>query len=169
MSYTFTVCEEDKMAGTSWICGLYDMFDSWNQLLENEAKALGQLKTRFGEPMRTSNDMENLFEYCITATDPEGNELILTAYHGPSGPAIGGAENDLVYKIAARQLANYVQSAELTDYKISGIYHDAPIPLKVTLGVKKGEPYAKFGIAIGALLKEIKSYLIMLRYSLKGV
>ncbi len=162
MEYRFKVCGEENMAGTSQICELYEGFDGCEGFMKNEAMALGQLKTRFGEPLHTSKDMECLFDYCILATDEEGNEIILTAYHGPTGPAIGGDSRNPSSKDAARALAKYVQSAELTDYKISGYYYDAPVPIKITLGVKKGKPYCKGGISILGIFNAIFGYIRMI-------
>ncbi len=159
MTYTFRKCDEDLMAGSVEICNLYEFGDGLDDFMRNYALAYGQLKTRFGEPMHTSKDLECLYDYCLIAADEDGNELILTAYCGPSGPAIGGDPGNQNAVMAAKQLEKYISEATPTDCKISGYYYDSGLPLKITLGVKNGEPYMKGSLSFLRLFEMIGSYL----------
>ncbi|MBO5622556.1 MAG: hypothetical protein J5959_13110 [Butyrivibrio sp.] len=159
MEYTFKKCDEDRMAGTAQICGIYEFGDGPDDFMSNYALAYGQLKTRFGEPMYTSKDLECLYNYCLIASDEDGNELVLTAYCGPTGPAIGGNPGDEKAVMAAKQLAEYICEAGPTDCKISGYYYDSELPLKITLGVKNGKPYMKGGLSILRLFGMIGTYI----------
>ncbi|MBD5476639.1 MAG: hypothetical protein HDR17_11770 [Lachnospiraceae bacterium] len=99
---------------------------------------LGQLKTLFGEPLYISDDLEDQYAYCISATDETGKKIYLHAYSGPSGPAIGG-NHDEDSRQAADELAKLITGAEVTDYDYEGYYWDGPSAVK--MGVKNGEPY----------------------------
>lgn len=102
------------------------------------AKIYGNLITLFGQPLYQSADLENQYEYCVEAKDPNGNVLYLSAYSGPSGPAIGGFHGPQASR-AADELADFILNAEPADYDYSGIYMDGPC--KVEMGVKHGQPY----------------------------
>lgn len=79
--------------------------------------------------------MENLYSYCISATDKNNNTVYLDVYSGPSGPAVGGHRNCVE---AARQLADYILQTNPADYRYEGEYENEII---VKMGVKDGCPY----------------------------
>ena len=106
---------------------------------------IGQLITLFGKADRRTDSYEDLISYTIGAKDQDGNTLILEAYHGPSGPAIGGEHSNPDAKIAARELAELIRYAKPSDYGISCIYED--FPSIIFMGVKDGEPYYDFKIS----------------------
>lgn len=130
MKYIFMKLEEEKiLAGSSWLCRIYDDF-------KKDVYALGQLKTLFGEPLYITENLENQFSYWILATDEEGNTYYLNAYCASSGPAIGGPASA---KEAANALAEYIREAEASDYDYEGYYLDGPC--KVRMGIQNGQPY----------------------------
>lgn len=85
--FTFTAQDMETMnreiEGTSKIRNI-------SETVEGDVLCLGQLKTLFGEPLYMTKNLEEQYTYCIMAVDGEGKEIYLTAYSGPSGPAIGG-------------------------------------------------------------------------------
>ncbi|WP_049946314.1 hypothetical protein [Butyrivibrio sp. WCD2001] len=129
--------KEEEEAGKflgSETCSIYDEID------ENLfALAYGQLRTLFGEPDYETEDLENMYDYNVVATDKEGNEYYMYAYSGPTGPAIGTREDDEKTEKAARALAEKIKSVEPTDYDYVGYYFD--FGLTVKMGVKNGKPY----------------------------
>ena len=107
------------------------------------ARFYGQLRTVFGEPQENSDDYEAIYSYSVTAEDENGNRLLLEAYHGPSGAAIGGpvvsadeAEKE-IHRNAAMELIDLVSSAEPSDYEWEGVYEDVPVNIKYV--VKDGK------------------------------
>ncbi len=134
MEYTFTkVNDEEKIWGTSKICDIYSYLEA-----ENQALAYGQMLTLFGEPLYTTENLENQYSYVIEATDSTGNVLYLNAYSGPSGPSVGGPDGA---GDAANALAQYIKAAAPSDYEYEGYYMD--VPCKVKMGVKDGKPYTE--------------------------
>lgn len=108
--------------------------------LESGAMAFGQLKQLFGEPLYVTRNLENQYDYCISATDEHGETVYLTAYSAGSGPAIGGG-NDSKSREAADALAAYISQAQAADYKYEGYYLDGPCIVR--FGVIHGVPYAE--------------------------
>ena len=108
--------------------------------LNEEAFTLtyGRLLTLFGPPVYEGRDMENQYRFDIEARDEQGGVRFLYAYSGPSGPAVGGGQEELD-RLAADQLAELVQSAEPSDYDYTGYYLDGPC--KIRMGVKGGKAY----------------------------
>ena len=103
---------------------------------------MGQVITLFGEPDYITENYENMFGCAVSAEDKEGNVIYLEIYHGPSGPAIGGAidsEGSAEREKAAVELATLIMSAEAADYDWEGVYLDVPATVK--MGVKNGKPY----------------------------
>lgn len=134
MEYTFTkVNDEEKIWGTSKICDIYEIFEYDKQPL-----AYGQMLTLFGEPLYTTENLENQYSYVIEATDSAGNVLYLNVYSGPSGPSIGGPDGA---DDAAKVLVQYIRAAAPADYEYEGYYMDAPC--KVKMGVKNGKTYTE--------------------------
>lgn len=103
----------------------------------------GRLQYLFGEPLYTTDDLENAYDYYILGTDEEGNTYQLTAYHGPTGPAIGGDSDDPQVVKAAEELEKYINAADYVDYDYEGIYHDYDV--KVKFGIRDGVPYMEEG------------------------
>ena len=108
--------------------------------LESSALVFGQLKQLFGEPLYMSRNLEEQYEYCISATDENNEVVYLTAYSAGSGPAIGGG-GDEKSKEAADALAEYISQAQAADYKYEGYYMDGPCIVR--FGVINGVPYAE--------------------------
>ena len=137
-SYEFRVAtSEDLEAGNfmgAQICHIYNTSDYDHDL----AIAYGQARSLFGEPAYTTEDLENLYEYNIVATDKKGNEVYLYIYNGPTGPAIGGDTNDPAAEAAAKQLVKVIQKAEPADFYCEAYYFDGPT--KLTIEVKNGKP-----------------------------
>lgn len=132
VEYIFSkVDDEEKIWGTSKICDIYELYEQ-----DKSPLAYGQMLTLFGEPLYTTENLENQYSYVIAATDTEGNVTYLNVYSGPSGPSIGGMPED---EEVAKKLVLYIKEAKPTDYEYVGYYMD--IPCKVTMGVRDGEPY----------------------------
>ncbi len=132
MEYTFAkINDEEKIWGTSKICDIYEIFE-----YDKQPFAYGQMLTLFGEPLYTTENLENQYSYVIEATDSAGNVLYLSVYSGPSGPSIGGSAGA---DDAAKALVQYIRAAAPSDYDYEGYYMDAPC--KVKMGVKNGESY----------------------------
>ena len=127
---------KNTMGGTSLIRNMIEGggIDSY----EKGILCLGQLKTLFGEPLYITEDLEDQYSYCISATDESGKKIYLHAYSDPSGPAIGG-NHDEDSRQAADELAKLITGAEVTDYDYEGYYMDGPCAVK--MGVKNGKPY----------------------------
>lgn len=139
MSYVFKAetmeIEKQVSPASSKIRGLSSDFR-----LESDALVLGQLKKLFGEPLYMSRNLENQYEYLISATD-ENNEIVyLTVYSAGSGPAIGGKQ-DRKSREAAGALAEYISQSEAADYKYEGYYLDGPCIVRI--GVIDGIPYGE--------------------------
>lgn len=107
----------------------------------------GQLKTLFGEPLYTTDDVQNQYSYCISATGKDNNTIYFDVYAGPSGPAIGGGffqDNPKVtdedINKMAHLLISYILQAKPTDYDYEGIYENDII---IKEGIKNGCPYYK--------------------------
>ncbi len=134
MEYIFEKCNpEDVDTEIANICNVYDVDNQ-----DGHSLFLGQVKTLFGEPDYITKDNENMFSCMVSATDKEGNVIYLDIYYGPSGPAIGGDDDEESAK-AATELSNLIIQAEPTDYDWEGYYID--IPVKINMGVKNGQPY----------------------------
>ena len=99
----------------------------------------GRLQYLFGEPCYSSDDFEDAYDYFIIGTDEEGNTYHLTAYSGPTGPAIGGDSHDPKLAEVAKELEDYINSADYVDYDYEGIYHDFDVTVK--FGIRDGVPY----------------------------
>ena len=98
----------------------------------------GKLRTLFGDPLYEEEDLENQYTYVVATTTEDGREIFLHAYNGPSGPAIGGQQDEESRK-AAYQLSELIQQATPTDYDYVGYYMDGPS--RIHEGIKNGVPY----------------------------
>ncbi|MCL2060203.1 MAG: hypothetical protein FWH01_14320 [Oscillospiraceae bacterium] len=137
INYTFEVSNEvNAIAGTSQILNLIYFGPNAS---EDMAIVQGQLLTLFGEPAYITKDLENAYLYIIIATGDNGNTYILSAYSGPSGPAIGGDTSLDGIDEAADKLKEYILSAHPSDYEYEGYYFDGPT--KIHRGVKDGKAF----------------------------
>lgn len=105
----------------------------------------GQLKTLFGEPLYTTDDVQNQYSYCISATDKNNNTIYFNVYSGATGPAIGGGffqDNPKVTKEdrkkMARLLISYILQAKPSDYDYEGQYENDII---IKEGIRNGKSY----------------------------
>lgn len=106
----------------------------------DEVLRLGQLMTLFGDPLYITKNLEDQYSYCILAKNESGKEFYLNVYSGPSGPAIGGQQND-DSKAAADELAELIAGAKASDYEYEGYYLDGPCVVR--MGIRNGEPYCE--------------------------
>ncbi|TQR93601.1 hypothetical protein FKV70_24425 [Paenibacillus ottowii] len=91
---------------------------------ESSAQFRGALITLFGQPQRTSKDLEEAYGYIIKATNSTGQSWILTAYEGPGGPAIGGdTEKDSITEVA-QDLLNLIEATKPANFEAEGYYED---------------------------------------------
>lgn len=136
MPYTFQAVKDmDQLVGSSKICNLIESFTD----CENQFSILcGKIKALFGQPVYQTENMEDLFSYCILATSEEGDEVDLDIYCAGSGPAVGGMSDEKSRK-AAKALVDYIWQAESVDYAIKAYYLDGQTAL--SFGIKDGVPY----------------------------
>ena len=136
MPYTFRAVKDmDQLTGSGKLCNLIESFADY----ENQFSLLcGKIKALFGQPVYQTENMENLFSYCILATSEEGEEVYLDIYCAGSGPAVGGMQDEKSRK-AAKALVNYVWQAEPVDYTHKAYYLDGPAVLE--FGIKNGSPF----------------------------
>lgn len=92
----------------------------------------------FGQPIYETENVENLFLYCILATSEEGEEVYVDIYCAGSGPAVGGMQDEKSGK-AAKALVDYVWKAEPVNYTHKAYYLDGPVVLE--FGIRNGVPY----------------------------
>jgi len=123
MNYTFTASDDLKLCSddSSYITDISDKLSG-----EEITKIQGKLLTLFGEPVYTTPNLENAYEYVIIATDSDGKQTVLSAYCGPSGPAIGGNVFIQGIEDIAKELRTYINQADTTDYEYEGYYLDRP-------------------------------------------
>lgn len=133
--FSFEVtADTDLFIGTSKILNIVDLGPN---MTEDTVKVQGQLLTLFGEPAYTSKDLEMAYDYVIIAKTSDGKEFVLSAYAGPSGPAIGGNGDIDGIMEAAEELREYILSAKPSDYEYDGYYLD--IPVRIHQGIKNGQ------------------------------
>lgn len=148
MAYSFTVENSQKSRGSKIL-----QIGSPHEGFEKSTLVLGQMKTLFGEPLYITEDVEDMFSYCIAAKDENENTLYLEVYSGSTGPAIGGNASSAEAYDAARQLATLIVSATPSDYDYKGIYADYCICVR--MGVKNGQPYQKGSLSVKLLFKRL--------------
>lgn len=136
MPYTFQAVKDmDQLAGSSKLCNLIESFADY----QNQFSLLcGKIIALFGQSVYQTENMENLFSYCILATSEEGEEVYLDIYCAGSGPAVGGMSGEKSRK-AAKALADYIWQAEPVDYTLKAYYLDGQTAL--TFGIRDGVPY----------------------------
>lgn len=137
MSYKFQSVKDDgKLAGTGKICNFIENYAEYE---EQFPLIYGKIKALFGQPIYETENLENLFEYCILATSEEAEEVYLSVYCAGSGLAVGGMSDEKSQK-AAKALIEYVRQAEPIDYEYKAYYLDAHTVLE--FGIKDGVPYS---------------------------
>ncbi|MDE5748921.1 MAG: hypothetical protein K2I21_15270 [Acetatifactor sp.] len=136
MKYTFkSEGTEDKLPGGSKICNIIVGFADY----ENQfALTYGKIKALFGEPLYETENMEELFSYCISATSEDGTTVYLEIYCGPTGHSICGL-HDEASMAAAQELTDYIKQADPVDYSCKCYYMDGPCVLN--FGIKDGQPF----------------------------
>jgi hypothetical protein len=83
----------------------------------------GALLQLFGLPRSQSYAAEEAFTYLLEARDPTGKIWVLTAYEGPSGPAIGGEARDTSIYPVAETLLQQIERTPPADFEAI-IYDD---------------------------------------------
>ena len=121
---------------SSRICNIIDGFPQ--DYGEQTALVYGRLKKLFGQPLHETENLEEQYSYCISATAEDGETVCLNVYSGASGPAIGGAQNEASSEAAAALVA-FIRQAEPADFEYTGYYMDAPA--RIWMSVKNGVPY----------------------------
>ena len=134
--YQFKAVNDQEKISGSKIFNIIDGFPS--DYSEQAVLIYGKLKTLFGDPLYEEKDIENQYTYAVVTTTEDGREIYLHAYNGPSGPAIGGKQDEESRK-AAYQLLEMIQQATPTDYDYVGYYLDGPS--RIQEGIKNGVPY----------------------------
>lgn len=130
--YTFKRVPRERYDGG---CNILNVYEASK---DGEAVFPGQAITLFGQPDYFTEDYENIFSMVVEASKEGSEPLYLEIYHGPSGPAIGG-NNDEAHKAAAEELAEKIRAAKPSDYDWEGVYED--IPVNIRMGVRNGVPY----------------------------
>lgn len=145
MDYKFRVQTKEEQEETnggalsSEICQIYDLTKDDVNPEDIFSLAFGKLQARFGQPICVTKNYENMYRYALCAETGEGEKIYLYAYNGPTGPAIGGYQDDKRSEYAAKALADYIKDAISVDFETEAYYMDGMC--KVIIGVKDGKPY----------------------------
>jgi len=99
----------------------------------------GALLRLFGPPEYVSTWSDSAFDYIIEARDESDHHWILTAYEGPSGPAVGGKMFDETVQPAAQALASLIRATSPEDFDET--VYDDDLDWTVAYGVRNGEYY----------------------------
>ncbi len=136
MPYIFrSVKDMEKLTDSS---KLYNFIEGFADYENQFSLICGKIKALFGQPIYETENLENLFLYCILTTSDEGEEIYLDIYCAGSGLAVGGIQDEKSRK-AAKALVNYVWQAEPVNYTHKAYYLDGPTVLE--FGIKNGSPY----------------------------
>lgn len=136
MPYTFqSVKNMEKLTDSSKLCNFIESFSDYGNQF---SLICGKIKALFGQPIYKTENLENLFSYCILAASEEVEEVYLNIYCAGSGPAVGGMSDEKSRK-AAKALVDYVRQAEPINYAYKAYYLDGPTALE--FGIKDGTPY----------------------------
>ena len=104
---------------------------------QGEVLFIGKVITLFGE-LEFSEDYEDIFSVVVAAREEGAEPLYLEIYHGPSGAAIGGIDDD-AHKKAAAVLAAKIKAADPSDFQWEGDYAD--VPVHINFGIKNGKVF----------------------------
>lgn len=99
----------------------------------------GALLKLFGLPHSQSYGADEAFESILEARDPTGKTWILTAYEGPSGPAIGGEVRDTSLYVVAEALLQQIEGTPPADFE--AIIYDDDTDHTVVYGCSNGSCY----------------------------
>ena len=99
----------------------------------------GALLRLFGPPSSQSYAAEEAFTYLLEACNPTGQIWILTAYEGPSGPAIGGEARDRSIYPVAEALLEQIERTTPADF--DAIMYDDDTDHTVVYGCQNGRCY----------------------------
>ena len=144
--YTFRTVNDSQLA--NWTSRLVDPeLDPPNPrgLLEAGkygeymASFRGSVLALFGPPLSTSDMADASYEYIIEATDRANKSWILTVYHGPGGPAIGGDSSDESLLPPAKALWKLIQNTKPADFEAT--VYDDDTDNTATYGCKEGRCY----------------------------
>ena len=136
MPYTFrSVKDTEKSTDSS---KLYNFIEDFVNYEDQFSLICGKIKALFGQPIYETENLENLFLYCILATSDEGEEIYLDIYCAGSGPAVGGMQDERSRK-AAKALVDHVWQVEPVNYTCKAYYLDGPTVLG--FGIENGSPY----------------------------
>ena len=132
MKFTFEALKDDDLIGGS----SYFMDFGIMETQEDAAIAEGKLLSAFGDPMFTSENAENSFNYVIRATADNGGSVILTVY-GMGVIHIGADQQDEFAQKAASALIKYVNAFAPADYSRTVYYLD--FNMQIDIRVKGGK------------------------------
>lgn len=136
MPYTFqSVKDTEKLTDSS---KLYNFIEGFADYENQFSLICGKIRALFGQPIYETENLENLFLYCILTISEEGEVIYLDIYCAGSGPAVCGMQDEKSRK-AAKALVNYVWQAEPVSYAHKAYYLDGPSVLE--FGIKNGSPY----------------------------
>lgn len=136
MAYIFQPVKDiEKLTNSS---KLYNFIEGFADYENQFSLICGKIKALFGEPIYKTENMENLFSYCILTISEEGEEVYLDIYCAGSGPAVGGMPDEKSRK-AAKALVDYVRQAEPVNYAHKAYYLDGPTALE--FGIRDGVSY----------------------------
>ena len=123
MPYIFqSMKDTEKLTDSS---KLYNFIEGFSDYENQFSLICGKIKALFGQPIYETENLENLFLYCILTISEEGEEIYLNIYCAGSGPAVGGMQDEKSRK-AAKALVNYVWQAEPVNYTHKAYYLDGP-------------------------------------------
>lgn len=97
----------------------------------------GALVRLFGEPRTPAGDA--YYSYLIEATPESGASWILTVYHGPSGPRIGGNSRDTSVYPVAQALQTLIESTPPLDFEVTTYAEE--YNMTITYGCHEGKCY----------------------------
>ena len=136
MPYTFqSVKSMEELTDSS---KLYNFIEDFSDYGNQFSLIYGKIKALFGQPIYETENLENLFSYCILATSEEAEEVHLDIYCAGSGLAVGGISDEKSRK-AAKALVDYVRQAEAIDYAQKAYNLDGGTVLE--FGVRNSLPY----------------------------
>jgi hypothetical protein len=103
------------------------------------ARFRGSLIQLFGPPLSESTASDEAFLYIIEARSTVGQTVILTAYGGPSGPAIGGDHIHPLTQSAAAALFRRIEATPPADF--AATVYNADTDQTVIYGCTAGSCY----------------------------
>lgn len=113
-----------KLKNTDLLIGTSHMLSTSLPDGTGTAQFRGALITLFGAPILQSQNAEQAYDYIIQAQDDNGHQWILTAYEGPSGPAIGGDSTDRTIYPVAKDLLQKIESTQPSSFEEKVYYED---------------------------------------------